>query len=51
MKEAIGAPTGHFSFYFSKGDLMRFEQAVNAVDNERRRRRWRLSEETQCVTW
>jgi len=42
MKEAIGAPTGHFSFYFSNGDLMRFEQALNAIDNERRRRRCAL---------
>jgi len=26
------APTGLFSFYSFKGDLMRFEQAVNAID-------------------
>jgi hypothetical protein len=26
------ASTGLFSFYSFKGDLMRFEQAVNAID-------------------
>jgi hypothetical protein len=32
VEEAIGAPTGPFSFYAFKGDLMRFDQAINAID-------------------
>jgi hypothetical protein len=32
VEEAIGAPTGLFSFYAFKGDLMRFDQAINAID-------------------
>jgi len=28
----LARPRGFFSFYSFKGDLMRFEQAVNAID-------------------